>query len=177
MHTCWADLLPHYDAHCQLAGLQICAESLAAAIFTSCYSSNNTSPICWGYIYGGGRWRLFFSGASGDDMWACCCCCSAFSLKFPLGGCVLPALRSPRAFHSSHSQLRSICLGGGTITKKEGEYFGADICVCLCACTWLLPFTLWLMLTQTGSLTVFLWDLGSRWPKEELNHFRIVLQS
>ncbi|KAG7241068.1 hypothetical protein INR49_026099 [Caranx melampygus] len=32
------------------------------------------------------------------------------------------ALHSPRAFHSSHSQLHSICLGGEPFTEREGGF-------------------------------------------------------
>lgn len=33
------------------------------------------------------------------------------------------APRSPRALHSSHSQLRSVWVGGKTITEREGDFF------------------------------------------------------
>lgn len=59
----------------------------------------------------GDGWRLFFPGVSGNAMWACCCRRLLMVNVFS------------RAFHSSHSQLHSICPGGGTIAEREGELF------------------------------------------------------
>ncbi len=103
-------------------------------------------------------------------MWACCCC-SAFSLKFPHGECVSQLSALPGPFHSSHSQLHSICLGGGTIAEREGDFLGVDVYVCVYARTsvhtWpLLPD--YSSLAQNGShLTLLI--LG-RWPIKEAHH-------
>lgn len=156
MHTCWAEqpqLLPHYNAHRQRTALRICAESLPAAIFTSCYGSNNTLPICGGYIYWGQMKVVFLRSQRRWHVGMLLLFC--FQSKVSSWWMCFPALCSPRAFHSSHRQLHSICLGGGTITAREGEFLGADVCVCDTECvytctsvyTWFLPLTLWLMLT------------------------------
>lgn len=74
-----------------------------------------------------------------------------------------PAPRSPRVFHSSHRQLHSICLGGGTITGREGEFLGADVNVCVRLCIYMhvclhlvssflfMSNTDYSVLTQSGS--------------------------
>lgn len=79
----------------------------------------------------GDRWGLFFSGASGDGMWACCCC-SAFSLKFPHGECVsqLSALSGPFTVHTA-SCTASAWAEAPSLRER---FLGVCVCVCMSVC-------------------------------------------
>lgn len=146
-------------------------------------------PICWGQIYRG-QMRVVFLQSEWRWHVGMLLLLFCFQSKVSSWWMCFPAPYSPRAFHSSCSQLHSICPGGGTITEREGEFLAADVYVCDTECvyacksvyTWLLPVTLWLMLSilpwPKAGVTSFYpptrlyW--GSRWPIKKAHRFRIL---
>lgn len=90
---------------------------------------NQHFPICWGYIYRGQMRVVFLRSEWRWHVGMLLLLLLCFQSKLSSWWMCFPALCSPKAFHSSHRQLHSICLGGKTIAEREGEFLGADVSV------------------------------------------------